>query len=249
MFRMDEQLQNASGVPLIRAEHVSRDYFAGETTVHALRDVSFDIREGEFIAILGPSGSGKSTMLNILGGIETATAGRILFRGKELDWNDPASLQRYRRESVGFVFQFYNLLSDLTALENVQLGAELSPDPLDAAELICQVGLADRSSHYPSELSGGQQQRVAIARALCKNPDILLCDEPTGALDSATGEQILNVIADFSRNLGKTVVLITHNQSLASYADRIFLFRDGEIGRILTRDQWQEESGAGKREL
>ena len=249
MLRMDKQLQNAAGVPLIRAEHVSRDYSAGEMTVHALRDVSFDIREGEFIAILGPSGSGKSTMLNILGGIETATAGRILFRGKELDWNDPASLQRYRRESVGFVFQFYNLLSDLTALENVQLGAELSPAPLDAAELIRQVGLEDRSSHYPSELSGGQQQRVAIARALCKNPDILLCDEPTGALDSATGEQILNVIADFSRNLGKTVVLITHNQSLASYADRIFLFRDGEICRILTRDQWQAESAAGKREL
>ncbi len=244
MIQTDERKRNhtdTSDVALIRAEHVSRDYSAGETTVHALRDVSFDIHEGEFIAILGPSGSGKSTMLNILGGIETATAGRILFRGRELDWNDPASLQRYRRESIGFVFQFYNLLPELTALENVQLGAELSPDPLDAAELIRQVGLEDRGSHYPAELSGGQQQRVAIARALCKNPDLLLCDEPTGALDSVTGEQILNVIADFSRTLGKTVVLITHNESLASFADRIFLFRDGEIGRILTRAEWQEE--------
>ena len=229
MFRMDEQLHNASGVPLIRAEHVSRDYSAGETTVHALRDVSFDIREGEFIAILGPSGSGKSTMLNILGGIETATAGRILFRGKELDWNDPASLQRYRRESVGFVFQFYNLLSDLTALENVQLGAELSPAPLDAAELIRQVGLAERSSHYPAELSGGQQQRVAIARALCKNPDILLCDEPTGALDSQTGVVVLKLLLSMARDFGKTIVIVTHNQNIARMADVVVRVKNGRI--------------------
>ncbi len=244
MYMSYIKLTKTESIPLIRAEHVSRDYSAGETTVRALRDVSFEIREGEFIAILGPSGSGKSTMLNILGGIETATGGRVLFRGKELDWEDPAALQRYRRESIGFVFQFYNLLPELTALENVQLAAELSPDPLDASELIRQVGLEDRSGHYPAELSGGQQQRVAIARALCKNPDLLLCDEPTGALDSVTGEQILNVIADFSHSLGKTVVLITHNQSLASFADRIFLFRDGEIHRILTKEEWQAEGAA-----
>ena len=233
----------------IEFKKVSKIYQMGEVEIKAIDEMSFSIEKGEFVVILGSSGAGKTTVLNILGGMDKATSGDVVVDHHNVSQYNDQELCDYRRNDIGFVFQFYNLLSDLTALENVQLGAELSPAPLDAAELIRQVGLEDRSSHYPSELSGGQQQRVAIARALCKNPDILLCDEPTGALDSATGEQILNVIADFSRNLGKTVVLITHNQSLASYADRIFLFRDGEICRILTRDQWQEESAAGKREL
>ncbi len=216
----------------IRADAVCKDYTLGEITVHALKQVSFDIYEKELIVILGPSGSGKSTLLNILGGIETASSGQIQFREEVLDWSDQKALTAYRRAHVGFVFQFYNLMPGLTALENIELAAELSSQPLDPHKLLEQVGLGDRADHFPGKLSGGQQQRVAIARALCKNPDILLCDEPTGALDSQTGVQILKLLFDFNRNYHKTVVLITHNQSIAQIADRVFYFKDGNLERI-----------------
>lgn len=217
---------------LIRADKISKDFSLGEITVHALKRVSFSLFPEEMIVILGPSGSGKSTMLNILGGIETATEGELYYEGEPLKWDDKKTLTEYRRRHIGFVFQFYNLMPGLTALENVKLAAQLSADPLDPEELICQVGLGDRKNHFPSKLSGGQQQRVAIARALCKNPDILLCDEPTGALDSQTGVQILKLLSDFNHRYKKTVVVITHNQKIAQIADRVFFFKDGELEKI-----------------
>ncbi len=217
---------------LIRADKISKDFSLGEITVHALKRVSFSLFPEEMIVILGPSGSGKSTMLNILGGIETATEGELYYEGEPLKWDDKKTLTEYRRRHIGFVFQFYNLMPGLTALENVELAAQLSADPLDPEELICQVGLGDRKNHFPSKLSGGQQQRVAIARALCKNPDILLCDEPTGALDSQTGVQILKLLSDFNYRYKKTVVVITHNQKIAQIADRVFFFKDGELEKI-----------------
>ena len=217
---------------LIRADKISKDFSLGEITVHALKRVSFSLFPEEMIVILGPSGSGKSTMLNILGGIETATEGELYYEGEPLKWDDKKTLTEYRRRHIGFVFQFYNLMPGLTALENVELAAQLSADPLDPEELIRQVGLGDRKNHFPSKLSGGQQQRVAIARALCKNPDILLCDEPTGALDSQTGVQILKLLSDFNYRYKKTVVVITHNQKIAQIADRVFFFKDGELEKI-----------------
>ena len=217
---------------LIRADKISKDFSLGEITVHALKRVSFSLFPEEMIVIRGPSGSGKSTMLNILGGIETATEGELYYEGEPLKWDDKKTLTEYRRRHIGFVFQFYNLMPGLTALENVELAAQLSADPLDPEELICQVGLGDRKNHFPSKLSGGQQQRVAIARALCKNPDILLCDEPTGALDSQTGVQILKLLSDFNHRYKKTVVVITHNQKIAQIADRVFFFKDGELEKI-----------------
>ena len=218
---------------LVKAEHISKDYQLGEVTVHALKDVSFEIYEKELIVVLGPSGSGKSTTLNILGGIETATTGNVYYAGIPLDWRDPAVLTAYRRDHIGFIFQFYNLLPGLTALENIALSAELSKSPLDPSRLIEEVGLGDKRDHFPNRLSGGEQQRIAIARALCKNPDLLLCDEPTGALDSATGIQVLKLIEQFCREYEKTVILITHNQDIAKIADRVFHFRDGRIERIM----------------
>lgn len=218
--------------PLLKAENIIKTYQTGDVEVHALKGVSFTIEDGELIVVLGPSGSGKSTMLNILGGIETATSGDIFYEGKPLDWKDRNALAAYRREHIGFVFQFYNLLPGLTALENIELSAELSKDPMDAEKLLAEVGLADRADHFPSRLSGGEQQRIAIARALCKNPDILLCDEPTGALDSATGIQVLKLLWDFCRHYHKTVILITHNQSIAQIADRVIYVRDGLIEKI-----------------
>ena len=217
---------------LLQVEHITKDYQLGEVTVHALKDVSFEIFEKELIVILGPSGSGKSTTLNILGGIETVTSGSVIYDGLELDEADPQELTAYRREHIGFIFQFYNLLPGLTALENIALSAELSKDPLDPEKLLKEVGLADRRDHFPNRLSGGEQQRIAIARALCKNPDLLLCDEPTGALDSATGIQVLKLLEGFCRSYEKTVVLITHNRDIARIADRVFYFKDGRLERI-----------------
>ncbi len=217
---------------LLKAENLTKDYEVGEVTVHALKGVSFEIREAELVVVLGPSGSGKSTMLNILGGIETASSGTLSYESAPLDMADRDALARYRRKHIGFVFQFYNLLPGLTALENIELSGELSENPLDAKKLLGEVGLADRADHFPGKLSGGEQQRVAIARALCKNPDILLCDEPTGALDSRTGIQVLKLLHDFCRSYHKTVVLITHNQSIAQISDRTFFVRDGLIERI-----------------
>ncbi|MEY8355360.1 ABC transporter ATP-binding protein [Lachnospiraceae bacterium 54-53] len=217
---------------LIKADNICKDYVTGEVKVEALKHVSFEILRGEFIVILGPSGSGKSTLLNILGGIETVTGGTVYYDGEALSWGDLKSLTAYRRAHAGFIFQFYNLMPGLTALENVQLAAELSKEPLDPETLLEQVGLLDRAGHFPSRLSGGQQQRVAIARALCKNPDILLCDEPTGALDSGTGSQILKLLSDFNRQYRKTIVLITHNENIAGIADRVFYFKDGCLEKV-----------------
>ena len=228
----EEGKEKIEAQEFIKVMDVSKDYITGEITVHALRNVSFEIQKQEMIVILGPSGSGKSTMLNILGGIETASAGEICFLGQSLDWMDKKALTVYRRKHVGFVFQFYNLLPGLTALENVELAAELGEHPLDPVELIRQVGLHDRADHFPSRLSGGEQQRVAIARALCKNPDILLCDEPTGALDSKTSVQVLNLLSEFHTKYQIAIVIITHNQNIAQIADRVFYFRDGCLERI-----------------
>lgn len=217
---------------LLRADGLCKDFVSGDSVVHALRNVSFEIYPGEFIVVLGPSGSGKSTMLNIIGGIESPSAGTVEYDGQALSAMNSTELCTYRRKHVGFVFQFYNLMPGLSACENVELAAELSDDPLDAKTLIAQVGLADRADHFPSEMSGGQQQRVAIARALAKNPDLLLCDEPTGALDSTTGNEILRLLCDFNREYKKTVILITHNRDIACIADRIFYFKDGCLERI-----------------
>lgn len=223
--------------PLVWAEGISKDYTLGEITVHALKNISFELYPREMVVILGPSGSGKSTLLNILGGIETASEGSMFYDGKPLDWGSSKFLTAYRRDHVGFVFQFYNLMPGLTALENVELAAELGKNPLNPRELLEQVGLSDRADHFPGKLSGGQQQRVAIARALCKNPDILLCDEPTGALDSQTGVQVLKILSDFNRRYEKTVVLITHNQNIAKIADRVFYFKDGCLERTQTNEK------------
>ncbi|SFG05921.1 ABC transporter ATP-binding protein [Oribacterium sp. WCC10] len=218
--------------PILRAINIKKEYQLGEVTVQALRGVSFDIYDKELIVILGPSGSGKSTTLNILGGIETATEGEIWYGGEKLDWDDKKKLTLYRRKHIGFVFQFYNLLPGLTALENIELAGEMGSSPIDALELIKEVGLEERSHHYPNRLSGGEQQRIAIARALCKNPDLLLCDEPTGALDSKTGVQVLRLIHDFCRRYEKPVVIITHNVDIAKIADRVFHFKDGILESV-----------------
>lgn len=213
-------------------KNISKVFRVGEIEVQALRDVSFEVEEGEFIVILGPSGSGKSTLLNIIGGIETVSEGTVLYRGKTLEFARKTEMSRYRKEHIGFVFQFYNLLPNLSALENIEIMAELSEDPLDPGDLLRRVGLSDRADHFPSKLSGGQQQRVAIARALCKNPDLLLCDEPTGALDIRTGAQILQLLWDFNREYKKTVLIITHNEKIAETADRVFYVRDGRIDHV-----------------
>lgn len=217
---------------IVKAVNLYKTYELGEIAVHALRDVSFEIYQGEFIVILGPSGSGKSTLLNMIGGIECASSGEIFYQHIELHKACSRELTLYRRNHVGFIFQFYNLMQGLTALENVQLAAELSKNPLDSKMLLEQVGLGERSNHFPSKLSGGQQQRISIARALCKNPDLLLCDEPTGALDSDTGVQILQLLSDFHKRYNKTIVVITHNEKIAQIADRIFYFRDGFLKHI-----------------
>lgn len=222
---------------IVKAKDLCKDYQLGEITVHALKNVTFEIYQGEFVVILGPSGSGKSTLLNMIGGIESASAGEIYYQSIGLHEANTKALTLYRRKHVGFVFQFYNLMQGLTALENVSLAAELSEHPLEAATLLEQVGLLDRADHFPSKLSGGQQQRVSIARALCKNPDILLCDEPTGALDSDTGVQILGLLADFHKRLGKTVLVITHNEKIAQIADRVFYFKDGLLERIQVNEK------------
>ena len=229
--------EHVRGEVLLSASHIVKDFSLGEVTVHALRDVSFEVFDRELIVILGPSGSGKSTMMNIIGGIETPTSGEVHYRGVLLPAGDEGAMTAFRRAHIGFVFQFYNLLPGLTALENVALAGELGQNPLDAEELLGEVGLSDRADHFPNRLSGGQQQRVAIARALCKNPDLLLCDEPTGALDSESGIQVLKLLHHFCRHYGKPVVLITHNQSIARMADRVFYFRDGRLERTLVNER------------
>lgn len=222
---------------LLSASHITKTFDLGEIQVHALNDLSFEIFEGELIVILGPSGSGKSTMLNIIGGIESVTSGEIYYKDIALHTASSKELTLYRRQYIGFIFQFYNLMPNLTAYENIQLATEMSSNPLNPAELIKKVGLEDRAGHFPSKLSGGQQQRIAIARALCKNPDLLLCDEPTGALDISTGAQILELLCDFNKEYKKTVVIITHNASIAQVADRVFYVQDGRLKKITENKQ------------
>jgi putative ABC transport system ATP-binding protein len=201
----------------------------GAAEVHALRGVDLEVGAGEFIVLLGPSGSGKSTLLNILGGLDTPTSGSIHFRQQDLSGADEATLTRYRREHVGFVFQFYNLIPSLTARENVALVTDIASAPMPPAEALAWVGLGERLDHFPAQLSGGEQQRVAIARAIAKRPQVLLCDEPTGALDYATGKLVLEVIARINVELGTTAMLITHNASIAGMADRVLKLGDGRI--------------------
>ena len=213
----------------IAFEDVKKTYRSGEVEVEALHGVSFTVEKGEICVIVGPSGAGKTTLLNILGGMDTLTAGKILLDGEDVSAYPPKRLIAYRRRDVGFVFQFYNLIENLTALENVELAAQICPDPLDAAETLRAVGLGERLRNFPSQLSGGEQQRVAIARALAKNPKLLLCDEPTGALDYNTGKQILQLLEDTSRKSGMTVIIITHNSALTAMADRVITVRSGTV--------------------
>jgi putative ABC transport system ATP-binding protein len=215
--------------PLYRVEGLSKTYGSGHSAVHALRGVDLDVAQGRLIVLLGPSGSGKSTFLNILGGLDRASAGHAWFRGIDLTACDDDALTDYRRQSVGFVFQFYNLIASLTAVENVSLITEISDDPMDPAVALALVGLEQRVHHFPSQLSGGEQQRVAIARAIAKQPDVLLCDEPTGALDSVTGIRVLAALDKINRELGTTVFIITHNAVVAQMADEVVMFGDGRI--------------------
>ncbi len=214
------------------ARGLGKTYRMGEVEVRALADLSLEIREGEFVVLLGPSGSGKSTLLNILGGLDTPTTGEAYWRDHNLATAGESELTRYRREHVGFVFQFYNLIPSLTVRENVALVTDIAKHPMSADEAIARVGLAPRADHFPSQLSGGEQQRVAIARAIAKRPDVLLCDEPTGALDYVTGKVVLEAIARINVELGTTAVVITHNASIAGMADRVLRLADGRIAGI-----------------
>jgi putative ABC transport system ATP-binding protein len=218
--------------PMLRARGLTKVYRTGAVEVHALRGVDLDFYESELVVLLGPSGSGKSTLLNILGGLDSPTSGRVYFGETEVTEYDEGALTRYRREHVGFVFQFYNLIPSLTALENVALVTEIARSPMAPGEALALVGLGERLNHFPAQLSGGEQQRVAIARAIAKQPEVLLCDEPTGALDSTTGMLVLDAIERVNRELGTTTALITHNAVIAGMADRVFLFGDGRIAEI-----------------
>jgi putative ABC transport system ATP-binding protein len=216
-------------VPVFSLRGVTKVYHMGEVDVHALRGVDLDLPEADLTVLLGPSGSGKSTLVNILGGLDSPTAGTVCYRDQDLTHATEAELTRYRRESVGFVFQFYNLMPSLTALENVELATDLVAEPMDASEALGLVGLGPRQDHFPAQLSGGEQQRVAIARAIAKQPDVLLCDEPTGALDVATGLGVLEAIVEVNRALRTSVLLITHNAAIADIADRVVTMSDGRI--------------------
>lgn len=213
----------------IEFNHITKEYVTGETSIKALNDATFHVEKGELAVILGSSGAGKTTALNILGGMDTPTSGRIVVDGKDITKYTKKQLVGYRRTDIGFVFQFYNLVPNLTALENVELAAQVCRDALDPSETLDKVGLRDRKGNFPAQLSGGEQQRVSIARALAKNPKLLLCDEPTGALDYDTGRQILQLLQDTCRNENITVLLITHNSALAPMADRLIRFKNGQV--------------------
>ena len=211
---------------------VSKIYQMGEVEVAAVRDMSFTIEQGEFVVIVGPSGAGKTTLLNMLGGMDSATSGTIMLDGARVSSFNRKQLTQYRRHDIGFVFQFYTLVQNLTARENVELASQICRDPLDADEVLAAVGLADRVRNFPGQLSGGEQQRVAIARALAKNPKLLLCDEPTGALDYETGKAILKLLQDTCRDTGRTVVVVTHNSAFTAIADRVIHVREGSVAAV-----------------
>lgn len=231
---MDLPAMESKNQTLMRLENVSRNFVMGEVIVEALRDVTLEIKAGEILAILGPSGSGKSTLLNIMGGMDRPSTGRVSYAGEDLTRVSDDLLGRFRRHEVGFVFQFYNLIPDLTAWENVEITAELVESPSSVAKVLEEVGLADRAYHFPSQLSGGEQQRVSIARAMVKNPRLLLCDEPTGALDHQTGSMVLSLLANVSRSLGSAVVIVTHNTVIGDMADRVIRMRSGKVAEIIT---------------
>lgn len=223
--------------PIFRAERVCKSYGLGEVQVHALRDVDLEIYPGELLVILGASGSGKSTLLNILGGLDIPTSGRVWYRDQELSAADEGELTRYRRDHIGFVFQFYNLIPSLTARENVALVTDIAAAPMDPGEALDLVGLGPRGDHFPAQLSGGEQQRVAIARAVAKRPDVLLCDEPTGALDYETGKRVLEVLAHVNDEVGTTIAIITHNAAIAEMGDRVIRMSSGRIVESVRNEQ------------
>ena len=217
----------------IEFKDVVKEYTVGETKIRALDGANFEIDKGELVVIVGPSGAGKTTALNILGGMDSCTSGRVIIDGKEINNYSEKELTRYRRESIGFVFQFYNLVQNLTAIENVELATQICKNPIDPETTIEKVGLKNRKNNFPSQLSGGEQQRVAIARAIAKNPKILLCDEPTGALDYNTGKQILKLLQDTCRKEKMTVIIITHNSAIAPMADKVIRFKNGKSEDII----------------
>ncbi len=223
--------------PLFEMRQVTKTYEMGEVTVQALKSVNLNLYEGEFVVLLGPSGSGKSTLLNILGGLDVPTSGQVLFQGQDLTAASDRVLTRFRRQSVGFVFQFYNLIPSLTARENVALVTDIAAQPMHPREALERVHLGDRINHFPAQLSGGEQQRVAIARAIAKRPQVLLCDEPTGALDFQTGKLVLEALAQVNQDLGTTTAVITHNAGIAAMADRVITMRSGEITTMQENDQ------------
>lgn len=226
----------------VKLTNISKSYQMGETTIVANKDISFEIEKGEFVVILGPSGAGKSTVLNILGGMDSADSGDILIDGKNIANYSDKELTTYRRLDVGFVFQFYNLVPNLTAKENIELASQIAPAALDVNTVIEQVGLLNRKDNFPAQLSGGEQQRVAIARALAKNPKLLLCDEPTGALDYETGKQVLKLLQDSCRKTGMTVVVITHNSAIAPMADRVIKINDATVRDVKKNQAPQDVS-------
>lgn len=220
----------------VKLDNITKIYEMGEVKIHAVDGIDFTINKGEFVVIVGPSGAGKTTVLNILGGMDTATSGTITVDGENITDYSQKKLTTYRRDDIGFVFQFYNLMPNLTALENVELALQISKDPLDAKKILEEVGLGDRLDNFPAQLSGGEQQRVSIARALAKRPKLLLCDEPTGALDYNTGKSILKLLQDMCRNKGMTVIIITHNSALAPMADRLIKIKNGKVSSMETCD-------------
>ncbi len=224
----------------IEFKDVGKTYHMGEVSINALHDASFTVEKGELVVIVGPSGAGKTTLLNILGGMDTLSKGTVLLDGQEISAMNKKQLTIYRRQDVGFVFQFYNLIGNLTALENVELANQISREPLDAAQVLKDVGLEERMKNFPSQLSGGEQQRVAIARALAKNPKLLLCDEPTGALDYQTGKAILQLLQDTGRKTGMTVIIITHNGALTSMADRVIKVKNGTVSSVTINEHPQD---------
>ena len=220
----------------VECRHVKKTYQMGEVTISALSDVNFEIEKGEFCVIVGASGAGKTTILNIIGGMDTLTDGEVILDGSRISDYKPKQLTEYRRYDIGFVFQFYNLVQNLTAVENVELASQICKEPIDAMTVLRQVGLENRAANFPAQLSGGEQQRVAIARALAKNPKLLLCDEPTGALDYATGKQVLKLLQDTCRRDGKTVVVITHNSALTAMADRVITVKNGTVTSMVKNE-------------